>query len=455
MSATQQTRVPVYENPHYKKSGIKSYVSLLQKYGFKPTRDGPFFREASIHSDKDGSHKKALGLNDLYTLRKTDHLYRKKPSAALTEDSESCKDASSASGRATTDDQQNDSMYLTPVLIGNQEMILDFDTGSSDLWVWSVYLDNDTKKQGEASNKHVYDPSKSSPPAVPMAGSTWKISYGDGSSASGTVVTDTLTVGGIKVNNQAIECAQKLSSSFIRGAGDGLMGLAMGNINTVKPQRVQTPVENMITQKNITNKLFTAYLGSWRDANEDDKGQSFYTFGYVDDEVLKHSNVTEPYYTPLVDPEQGFWKFASPSFTISGQSFTRSGNAAIADTGTTLALVADSVCDAIYRCIPGAYYDSVNQGYIFPTDTKEEHLPLVGFAVGSQGKVFTCGKEDLLFAETKPGWTYGGIQSRGDLPFDILGDTWLKGIYAVFDQGNLRFGCVQRIEKYTNLAPPQ
>lgn len=264
-----------------------------------------------------------------------------------------------------------------------------------------------------------------------MAGSTWKISYGDGSSASGTVVTDTLTVGGIKVNNQAIECAQKLSSSFIRGAGDGLMGLAMGNINTVKPQRVQTPVENMITQKNITNKLFTAYLGSWRDANEDDKGQSFYTFGYVDDEVLKHSNVTEPYYTPLVDPEQGFWKFASPSFTISGQSFTRSGNAAIADTGTTLALVADSVCDAIYRCIPGAYYDSVNQGYIFPTDTKEEHLPLVGFAVGSQGKVFTCGKEDLLFAETKPGWTYGGIQSRGDLPFDILGDTWLKGIYAV------------------------
>ena len=40
--------------------------------------------------------------------------------------------------------------------------------------------------------------------------------------------------------------------------------------------------------------------------------------------------------------------------------------------------------------------------------------------------------------------SYGGIQSRGDMTFDILGDTFLKGIYAVFDQGNQRFGAVQR-----------
>lgn len=35
------------------------------------------------------------------------------------------------------------------------------------------------------------------------------------------------------------------------------------------------------------------------------------------------------------------------------------------------------------------------------TDTKEDDdLPLV-----VRGKVFTCGKQDLLFAETQPGWT--------------------------------------------------
>jgi len=288
-------------------------------------------------------------------------------------------------------------------------------------------LDLATIAKGKAAGKHIFDPSKS----TTMTGSTWQISYGDGSSASGIVVTDTLTIGGIAIKNQAIECANELSSSFQSGAGDGLLGLAMGNINTVKPNRVQTPIENMITQKDITAKLFTAYLGSWRDKAEDDRGQSFYTFGYIDRDILKHSNVLEPYWTPLVDVQQGFWKFDSPSFTINGKLITRSGNSAIADTGTTLALVDDVTCEAIYAAIPGAKYDNMNQGWVFPTNTTESNLPLVGFAVGNEGKVFNCGKEDLLFAETEPGWCYGGIQSRGDLPFDILGDTWLKGVYAV------------------------
>ena len=50
---------------------------------------------------------------------------------------------------------------------------------------------------------------------------------------------------------------------------------------------------------------------------------------------------------------------------------------------------------------------------------------------------------------------YGGIQSRGSLTFDILGDAFLKGIYAIFGQGNQRFGAVQRVEATQNLAPPR
>jgi hypothetical protein len=40
-------------------------------------------------------------------------------------------------------------------------------------------------------------------------------------------------------------------------------------------------------------------------------------------------------------------------------------------------------------------------------------------------------KEALSFADAGSGMVYGGIQSRGDMTFDILGDTFLKGIYAV------------------------
>lgn len=241
--------------------------------------------------------------------------------------------------------------------------------------------------------------------------------------------TDTVNIGGLVIKNQAIELADTMSTQFVRGAGDGLLGLAFGNINTVQPTPVKTPVENMIAQEDIPQsaELFTAKLGSWRDTNEPDKGESFYTFGFIDEETVKASG-QEIYYTP-VDNSQGFWMFESASATVNGKTITRSGNRAIADTGTTLALVDDDTCQAIYDAIPGATYDSQVQGYIYPTNTTAENLPTVTFAVGE--KQFTVQKEDLGFAEAKPGYVYGGIQSRGNLGFDILGDTFLKGIYAV------------------------
>jgi hypothetical protein len=114
----------------------------------------------------------------------------------------------------------------------------------------------------------VFDPSKSSS-FKNKDGSTWKISYGDGSSAAGTVGNDDVNIGGVVVNGQAIELADTLSAQFASGAGDGLLGLAFSNINTVQPKAVATPVENMITQSDIakSSALFTAKLGSWRDAN--------------------------------------------------------------------------------------------------------------------------------------------------------------------------------------------
>jgi hypothetical protein len=246
------------------------------------------------------------------------------------------------------------------------------------------------------------------------------------------VGNDNVDVGGLVVKGQAIELADTMSAQFASGAGDGLLGLAFSNINTVQPQAVKTPVENMIAQSDISKSesLFTAKLGSWRDADEPDKGESFYTFGFIDQDTVTTSG-EDVYYTPI-DNSQGFWMFDSASATVNGKSISRSGNKAIADTGTTLALVDDDTCQAIYDAIPGAEYDNASQGWIYPSDTAADKLPVVSFAVGD--KQFVVQKEDLGFAEAKPGYVYGGIQSRGSMTMDILGDTFLKGVYAVSDQ---------------------
>ncbi|THZ17986.1 acid protease [Aureobasidium pullulans] len=424
------SRVKLIHNPNYQRSGLKSYVYLLRKYNFVPTLDGPYFISNIVEqlgkpilASKFASH---IGGH----ARVKQHILMK-------------KDLSSGhEGQVSAEDQQNDSEYLCQVSIGTpaQTLTLDFDTGSSDLWVWSTNLSQSVQTQGKQAGHTIFDPSKSST-WKEASGSTWQISYGDQSSASGTVGTDVVTVGGLAIQNQAVEVANQISDQFVQSTGDGLLGLAWGSINTVQPNPVETPVENMISQDDIPkdSELFTACLSSHKGSDD-----SFYTFGYIDTSVTSGKTIN---YTP-VDNSQGFWTIPSTSAHVNGKKIQRHNNTAIMDTGTTLCLVDDAFAKAVYAAIPGGKYDSTQQGYVFPTSTAASDLPVVTLAIGDHQ--YTINKEDLGFADAGNGMTYGGIQSRGNMTFDIYGDTVLKSIYAIFDQGNQRFGAVQRPDSSTH-----
>ena len=93
-------------------------------------------------------------------------------------------------------------------------------------WVFSSEL-----AASSQSGHNIYNPSRSSSARV-LGSSTWSISYGDGSSASGNVYTDKVAVGASVVSNQAVELAQQVSASFVSDTNDGLLGLAFDSINT-------------------------------------------------------------------------------------------------------------------------------------------------------------------------------------------------------------------------------
>ncbi|KAL7623022.1 hypothetical protein AAE478_006701 [Parahypoxylon ruwenzoriense] len=429
------SKISVIRNTNYQRHGTKSYVHSLRRFGFQPTKPGPYF-----HIDRVKQHgvlpeqlKGAMG-----GIVHTERVLVKRIDG---EDSDQ-------TGEVTADDQQNDSMYICKIGVGTppQTLLVDFDTGSADTWVFSTL-------QGKHAHGHnIFDPKKSKS-FKKLSGKTWKIQYGDGSTASGDCGSDTLVVGGLSIKKQTIECASKLSRQFAESTSDGLLGLAWGKINTVidsgeaDPQA--TPVENMIKQDDIPKEaeIFTSAFYSSRDKNP----ESFYTFGFVDQELVKKSG--QDIHWTEVDNSEGFWSVSSESCSINGESIDLSGNTAIADTGTTLALLSDKVVEKLYDQIPGATYDYLNQGYIFPASVKAEALPEFKVAVGDQEYVIQ--KEDLAFALTddKENW-YGGVQSRGMMPFDILGDTFLKSVYAVWDQGNRRLGLVPKIEEAQNLEPP-
>lgn len=94
-------------------------------------------------------------------------------------------------------------------------------------WVFSSEL-----PASQRTEHSVYKPGEN---GTKMEGSSWKISYGDGSAASGNVYKDTVSIGGVTAYDQAIEAAQQVSQQFTKDVNsDGLLGLAFSHINTGK-----------------------------------------------------------------------------------------------------------------------------------------------------------------------------------------------------------------------------
>ncbi|KAI9265914.1 aspartic peptidase domain-containing protein, partial [Sporodiniella umbellata] len=129
-----------------------------------------------------------------------------------------------STGTIPVTDYQNDVEYYGKVTVGTPGVTLklDFDTGSSDLWFASTLCTN----CGSSQTK--YNPKKSSTYAAD--GRTWSISYGDGSTASGILATDTVNLGGLSIKKQTIELAKSEASSFQNGPSDGLLGLGFDSI---------------------------------------------------------------------------------------------------------------------------------------------------------------------------------------------------------------------------------
>lgn len=209
---TKDFTVTQVHNPHYVRNGAAALAKAYRKYG-APMPD--------------------------YLTSALNHTYTKR----------------AATGSAVTTPEPYDVEYLTPVSIGTpaQTLNLDFDTGSSDLWVFSTELAS-TYQTGHS----VYNPAKSST-AAKKSGYTWSISYGDGSGASGDVYTDLVNIGGVSYASQAVELAGKISTEFTQDTNnDGLVGLAFSSINTVSPTAQKTFFDNV--KSSLTSPLFTADL---------------------------------------------------------------------------------------------------------------------------------------------------------------------------------------------------
>lgn len=323
-----------------------------------------------------------------------------------------------STGTAKAVPEQYDIQYLTPVNIGTpaQKLNLDFDSGSSDLWVFST----DTPSS-QVNGQAQYDPSKSST-AKKMSGATWSITYGDGSASAGYVYTDVVNVGGISFDSQAVETATKVSSSFSRDSNnDGLLGLAFSQLNAVEPKSQKTWFDNL--KESLDDAVWTADLKASKPGT--------YNFGYIDDKLY----TGEISYVD-VDTTNGFWQFDASGYSI-GNSSERSDSSSsstaingIADTGTTLAMLPASVCKTYYKQVKGSKIDQEQGGYVFPCDSE---LPDFTYVVGDAKITVPGSFINYAPVDETSASCFGGLQPDTSIGFSIWGDVALKAAFVVFE----------------------
>ncbi|KAK3399821.1 penicillopepsin [Sordaria brevicollis] len=404
-------RIERVRNPNFKgRNGPRELLKAYRKYRMpvpQPLLD-------AMNSQKNGT------VPTITTITQTD---------TAEKSSCNCPYASGGSGSAaageagvvTATPEQDDVEYLAPVKIGGQTINLDFDSGSSDLWVFNTQLSPQLTR-----GHQVYNPAASKTFKL-LQGHTFSISYGDGSAASGNVGTDVVEIGGVAVQNQAVELATRVSQTFIQDTqNNGLLGLAFSKLNTVQPQQQKTFFDNVLPS--LAEPVFTADLRH--------NAVGAYEFGRIDNTKFKGDLAWIP-----VNTAMGFWQFTTSAFSVgNGQAMRVAPAQAIADTGTTLMLVSQAVANAYYSQVQGARNDPNAGGITFPCNT---FLPDLFVDVGGRYMARIKG-DDIRFAQINAQTCFGGIQPTTS-SLEIWGDIFFKSQFVVFNGGNNSLGMAQHV----------
>nr|P81498.2 RecName: Full=Gastricsin; AltName: Full=Pepsinogen C-1; Flags: Precursor [Suncus murinus]BAB11753.1 pepsinogen C [Suncus murinus] len=315
-----------------------------------------------------------------------------------------------------------DASYFGEISIGTppQNFLVLFDTGSSNLWVPSVYC------QSQACTGHArFNPNQSS--TYSTNGQTFSLQYGSGS-LTGFFGYDTMTVQNIKVPHQEFGLSQnEPGTNFIYAQFDGIMGmaypsLAMGGATTA--------LQGMLQEGALTSPVFSFYLSN----QQGSQNGGAVIFGGVDNSLY----TGQIFWAPVT--QELYWQIGVEEFLIGGQAtgWCQQGCQAIVDTGTSLLTVPQQFMSALQQAT-GAQQDQYGQ--LAVNCNSIQSLPTLTFIINGvqfplPPSAYVLNTNGYCFLGVEP--TY--LPSQNGQPLWILGDVFLRSYYSVYDMGNNRVG---------------
>lgn len=333
---------------------------------------------------------------------------------------------------------EQDTSYLMELTFGSnsQAVKIAIDTGSDELFVNPNCNDRDftQSQQQDCTEDGKYDPSTSSTSNVTQE--TSQIVYGSGA-VNIQYVVDSIGIPGAGKNMTDVQFGVATASQDLN---EGILGLGFG-------QGVNLNYSNFVDQlaaQGVTNtKAFSVALGT-----SDTAGGNI-IFGGVDTKKFSGSLATSTIQSPASGDIQRYsTQMNSLTFKSGSTSNKYSGSdlSVVLDTGSSLCLLPTSVVSSMAEDF-NAQQDS--SGLLEVDCSLQDQDGSLDFAF--DGVTISVPFSQFILSAGANSCILGvqAVESNSGITA-LLGDTFLRSAYVVFDQTNMKISMAQYVECGTN-----
>jgi hypothetical protein len=252
----------------------------------------------------------------------------------------------------------------------------------------------------------------------------FSIQYGTGSCA-GDLANDTLGIGASgsgqpQVQNQVFGLATTVAAFFVNTSIDGIFGLGLKGLAV---DGAVPPLDNMYAQGVVSQRLFGLYL------NSSPAGSSI-DLGYIDNSKFTGTLEYFPYKKFLF--RYNYYLISFGGMSVGGQAVDITclpfiGCEALLDSGTSL-LIGPT----------GAIKDLTQKLGVKSDCSNMNNGPTWDVTVGSS--TYSIPSNVYTLKDPDTGLCSPAIAEQALVPFWIFGDTFLRSVYAVYDNDNMQLG---------------
>jgi hypothetical protein len=271
----------------------------------------------------------------------------------------------------------------------------------------------------------------------------FNISYVDGSAASGDYVTDTFTIGGQTLPNFQFGVGTTSTS------GEGVLGIGYTSneiqVNRNQQQAYPNLPAAMVDAGFIQTKAYSLWL------NDLNAGTGQILFGGVN--TAKYTGSLQT--VPIIQEYGSYYEFIIALTGIGiGSDVTSSSSSlpapVLLDSGSSLIYLPNDLTTEIYNQVKAVYDSNAGLAYVdcsFANSHNSISFSFSGATISVDYSELVLGVgtssdgQQLIFADGSPACIFGIAPADSSTP--VLGDTFLRSAYVVYDLDNNEISLAQ------------